>query len=262
MRDRPAFDLFFVSWLLLFLELACIRWFPSHVLFLTFFTNIVLLAGFVGMSVGCLAARSPTRHIDRTPLWLVAAVAAGGLVELFRGKLLRHVALGDQSQPDEVFFGAESTTFETVWLRVPMEVVVGLFFVLIAAAHVGPGQEMGRAFARVANRTRAYALNLLGSLAGIASFAACSYLELPPVAWFTAVALGLGYFVAGPAAAGRFACLGLVVLMTVPTSGLFPINARSTTWSPYYRVDFRDPTRLIETNLISHQRMEPRANPP
>ena len=49
-------DLFAISLLTLFLELACIRWFPSHVLFLTFFTNTVLLASMLGISVGCLAA--------------------------------------------------------------------------------------------------------------------------------------------------------------------------------------------------------------
>jgi hypothetical protein len=38
MRDR--IDLFIASVLVLFLELACIRWFPAHVLFLTFFTNV------------------------------------------------------------------------------------------------------------------------------------------------------------------------------------------------------------------------------
>src|SRR6059058_3893605 len=102
MRDRPAFDLFLISWLLLFLELACIRWFPSHVLFLTFFTNIVLLAGFVGMSVGCLAARSTVRHIDHTPAWLAAAVVAGVFVEAFRSRVLRYVAIGDQQNPDEI----------------------------------------------------------------------------------------------------------------------------------------------------------------
>ena len=47
---------FLISLLILFLELACIRWFPAHVLYLTFFTNTVLLACFLGMSVGCLAA--------------------------------------------------------------------------------------------------------------------------------------------------------------------------------------------------------------
>ena len=50
-------DLFLVSFLILFFELAAIRWFAATVVFLTFFTNIVLLACFLGMSVGLLAAR-------------------------------------------------------------------------------------------------------------------------------------------------------------------------------------------------------------
>ena len=53
---RPYLDLFLISFLILFFELACIRWFGSTVVFLTFFTNIVLLACFLGMSVGLLAA--------------------------------------------------------------------------------------------------------------------------------------------------------------------------------------------------------------
>ena len=45
-----------ISFLILFFELACIRWLGSTVIFLTFFTNIVLMACFLGVSVGCLAA--------------------------------------------------------------------------------------------------------------------------------------------------------------------------------------------------------------
>ena len=55
-----------------------------------------------------------------------------------------------------------------------------LFFVLIAGVMVGPGQEMGRAFNRVADRTAAYSANLLGSLVGIGMFALCSYLNIAP----------------------------------------------------------------------------------
>src|SRR5689334_14875099 len=36
---RPYLDLFLISFLILFFELACIRWFGSTVVFLTFFTN-------------------------------------------------------------------------------------------------------------------------------------------------------------------------------------------------------------------------------
>ena len=81
MRDRPAIDLFLISFLVLFLELACIRWFPSHVLFLTFFVNLVLLACFVGMSIGCLVARRPTHLIRQTPFWLVLALGLGVLID-------------------------------------------------------------------------------------------------------------------------------------------------------------------------------------
>ena len=47
---RQALTLFAVGFLVLFLELACIRWFASYVIFLQFFTNVVLIASFHGMS--------------------------------------------------------------------------------------------------------------------------------------------------------------------------------------------------------------------
>ena len=61
-------DLFLISLLTLFLELTCIRWFPSHVLFLTFFTNTVLLASILGIAVGCLAANRKSNLLLWTPL--------------------------------------------------------------------------------------------------------------------------------------------------------------------------------------------------
>ena len=39
-------NLFLTGFLVLFLELACIRWFAANVIFLQFFTNVVLLACF------------------------------------------------------------------------------------------------------------------------------------------------------------------------------------------------------------------------
>ena len=54
-------DLFLISFLLLFLELTSIRWFGSTVIFLSYFTNLILLGCFLGMSVGCLAAPSAAR---------------------------------------------------------------------------------------------------------------------------------------------------------------------------------------------------------
>ena len=100
---RPRFDLFLVSILILFLELACIRWFPAHVLFLSFFTNTVLLACFLGMSVGCLAtvydagvrrhqeAAEAGRHVRHVQLFPpgLDRPAAGGLLDNTSAKATR-----------------------------------------------------------------------------------------------------------------------------------------------------------------------------
>ena len=118
---------------------------------------------------GRRALRRIKRRRRVTGVLCVAAVSAAVL------------AVGNQVNPDVVFFGTEAASVSRVPITIPIEVVGGLFFVLIAAVMAGPGQEMGRAFNRVASRTAAYSANLLGSLAGIGTFAACSYLKLPPV---------------------------------------------------------------------------------
>src|SRR5580692_8898476 len=274
MRDRPTLDLFLISWLVLFLELACIRWFPSHVLFLTFFTNTVLLACFVGMSIGCLVARRPGRLILQTPYALALAVAAGLLTDQNSDYLTALFDVGNQANPDVVYFGTEVAVESARPFTIPIEVVGGVFFVLIAVLMVGPGQEMGRAFNRVASRTTAYSANLLGSLVGIGMFAGCSYLRLPPIVWFGACAAIIAYLCmrkdpdcsntaeTPPKRKSKLLLvvwLGLAVVLTAFTSGFFPGWGGSlTTWSPYYRIDYLPREKYIITNKISHQVIEPR----
>src|SRR5947207_14790510 len=103
---RTRVELFLISLLLLFLELACIRWFPAHVLFLTFFTNTVLLACFLGMSLGCLAASHRRNYLKGTPLLLALAMLAACGVEVMQQEFRRMVDAG-QRTAQIVFFGAE-----------------------------------------------------------------------------------------------------------------------------------------------------------
>ncbi|MEY2572169.1 MAG: hypothetical protein QOJ87_382, partial [Verrucomicrobiota bacterium] len=44
--------IFLVSFTLLFFELLCIRWIPAYVRYLSYFTNFILLASFLGMGLG------------------------------------------------------------------------------------------------------------------------------------------------------------------------------------------------------------------
>src|SRR5437868_2100210 len=104
---RARLNLFLTSVLLLFLELACIRWFPAHVLFLTFFTNTVLLACFLGMSLGCLAAGHRRNYLHSTPALLAITMLAAIGVEQLREKLEPLLDVGHQASPQFVYFGTE-----------------------------------------------------------------------------------------------------------------------------------------------------------
>src|SRR5438034_8007991 len=93
--SRSGAELFLISLVILFLELACIRWFPAHVLYLTFFTNTVLLASFLGMSVGCLAAGHSRSYLRWTPSLLAIGVGVAIVVELLSGSLSRILDVGN-----------------------------------------------------------------------------------------------------------------------------------------------------------------------
>jgi spermidine synthase len=254
--DRARVNLFLISFLLLYLELACIRWFPAHVLFLTFFTNSILLASFLGLSIGCLLARHSRSWLHTTPFLLAAALWIAQGVGVAHDLSAPVVGVGDPVSPQFVFFGAESGARDPTRFLIPIELVAGFFFLAVALVMIGPGQELGRALGRVPGRLQAYTLDILGSLAGILIFAACSWLELPPIAWFSLVVAMLGYFVFGPdGVKGRrrqaltATSLALVLVAAALTS------FGDTHWSPYYRIDYRPADRFITVNLLGHQAM-------
>src|SRR5688572_11125995 len=101
-------DVFLASLLILFLELACIRWFPAHVLFLTYFTNTVLFAAFLGMSPGCLAAGRRWDGLAWSGVLLAFSMAAAQAIARW-WTVPRGLAVAvEEKVPDVVFFGAEA----------------------------------------------------------------------------------------------------------------------------------------------------------
>jgi SAM-dependent methyltransferase len=254
------FDLFLISFLTLFLELTCIRWFPSHVLFLTFFTNTVLLASILGISVGCLAANRKSNLLMWTPLILMIGLGSAHFVEWQRQTSASVIDVGNQASPQMVFFGVEYQARDLSSFVIPIEAICGYFFLVIALAMMGPGQQLGRALARIPNRLEAYTIDILGSILGIVVFAACSFLELPPTWWFALVMAGFVWFLAPDNRRRGFAlALGpaLVLLLSVAPQGARAEGPRQQ-WSPYYRIDYHPAQRLINVNLIGHQQMQPR----
>src|SRR3954464_12998215 len=73
MNDRLR--LLLLSFDMLFVELALIRWAGSNVLYLSYFSNFVLLGSFLGIGIGFLRARSSHDLFPYAPLALAALVA-------------------------------------------------------------------------------------------------------------------------------------------------------------------------------------------
>jgi hypothetical protein len=266
-RSRTGFELFLISVLILFLELAAIRWFPAHALHLTFFTNVVLLACFLGMSVGCLAANHRRNYLAWTPVLLVIGLAAAHVVEITSGSFVKWDE--GRESPQVVFFGVATHTPDIFRYPIPVEVLCGLFFIVIALAMIGPGQELGRLLSLWPNRVQAYTINITGSIVGIVLFAACSWLQLAPTWWFGLVALALAYFFfISPRrrlVAKRVVLVPVTAVLLLLVVGLASYTlihndfqgqkeARQI-WSPYYRIDFKPYDLSLSVNLIFHQSM-------
>jgi spermidine synthase len=254
-RPREYAELFVISFVILFFELTCIRWFGSTVVFLTFFTNLVLMACFLGMTVGCLAASRRRDFINLVvPLTLVAAALAHGVLWGYNHYAQVTIDVGGQRSPQQVFFGTEVRPSDPSQFVIPIEAIAGLFYALIALIFVGLGQTMGRGFNAIPNRVLAYSTNVLGSLIGIVTFGVVSWYRLPPLVWF---AVGLVPVLAFATWARWFqlACLsGLLVLMAA--LAVLDSGAKTeTTWSPYYKVRYDKRTRYIYVNNIMHQGM-------
>src|SRR5271167_4955567 len=271
-ETRPTYgyrDLFLISFLILFLELACIRWFGSTVVYLTFFTNIVLLATFLGMSVGCLAASGRRDWMGTVvPLLALTVVAAYVVWYLFTHVVPYRIDVGGQGSPQQVYFGTEYTGKNLSQFFVPIELLAGLFFTLIAVVFVGLGQVMGRAFDQSPDRLLGYISNIGGSLAGIAAFALASYLRTPPVVWFAVVLIMWWYFLkkrTALQASGLVAILVLIGFAGRYVSIWELLQTKSSLskvliWSPYYKIVYTPKTLSIETNNIGHQGMVPVRN--
>ncbi len=97
------------SALMLFLELALIRWTGSNILHLSYFTNFVLLGSFLGIGLGFLRARADRRPPYYAPIALALLV---GLITFFPVTV-------DRASSEVIYFTSLSTTGPPLWVTLP-----------------------------------------------------------------------------------------------------------------------------------------------
>jgi Spermine/spermidine synthase domain len=222
-----------LSFVVLFVELALIRWTGSNVVYLSYFSNFVLLGSFLGIGVGFLRARAKRNLFPWAPVALVLLVA---FVLFFPVQI-------DRSGSELLYFGELTRSGLPPWATLP------ILFLLVALTMAMLAEGLARSFVQFAPLD-AYRLDLLGSLAGIGGFSLLSFLQFPPLAWGLVVALALALL-------GRMSRLvpAVALLALVGLLGWESGQARES-WSPYYKVTLEPLSQQayrVWVNGIPHQ---------
>jgi len=234
--------IFLSSFLVLFLETALIRWLPAQIRLLSYFSNFILLAAFLGIGVGSLLGRARRPLFVWYPLLQLAVIA---VVYFFRLEVRINA-------PGSIYFTSGTNDPVTA---VETTLLLPVLFVGVAALFAALAQRMAHEMTALPP-LRAYTINLGGSLAGVAAFALVSWLEARPSLWFV-----VAFATAIPLLRDRrwtAAAVG-AVLCLVAAGALVAGMERGTIWSPYYKITVKTQGRetVVEVNNIWHQSMAP-----
>jgi hypothetical protein len=257
-RDTKAISirLFLLSFLLLLLEVANIRWVAGHVPVIGYYANFILLSTFVGFGLGCLDSELPfqtsgTRYLGSlagvpflllllaimTTIWGLAPVSLsphdaemiwastpGATIDILG-------ALMDSLRSAVASIQAGTLRKISQGNYLPVEFVALLFFALNAFLFYPVGRELGRCFSRM-TPLRAYSVNVAGSLVGVLTMLIFSTCSLPPLAWYSAASAVLIFLLvrqlgirALPPTLALLVLLPLLVLLDGPVF-----------WSPYSKI--------------------------
>lgn len=238
MSDR--WRLFLLSFLMLFVELALIRWLGANVVYLSYFSNFVLLGSFLGIGLGFLRAQALPNLFP----WAIVEIV------FLVGFFLAFPVTIDRSGSALVYFG-----FATKGL--PIWIILPIIFVSTAIVMASIAQGVARVFGKF-EPLEAYRLDILGSLAGIVVFALLAFISAPPIVWaciVTVLCLSLSL----PGVRMLQVGAGIALVLILGKQSFDP----HLTWSPYYKIalfqtepDVYD----LEVNGVPHQWIESKAN--
>src|SRR5215208_7214905 len=229
--------------IILFFELAFIRYTSAYVRVFSFYQNFVLIATFLGMGVGLLRAEQA-----KLLKWLV--VPATGLLLGAIG-MFSVARIEVPNDPNEFLWGIFVNAARS--RSIPLLAVVVVLFTLLALFFVPLGALLGEQFRKLPP-LRAYAADIAGSLGGILAFALVSAYRQPPIIWF---AIAFVVLVLVSMRDRRFAVAVGVAGVMAAAIALKTTPIKPEYWSPYYRINVlpRDDGFMLTVNGSMHQLM-------
>jgi len=241
---RQKRELVLISFLALFLELGLIRWFPAHIFSIAFFSNVVLIASFLGLGLGLLLS-----HYERNFFNFFSYILLGcvGLVFLLQDV---GVALPANAQTWIWSYYQGNRLYDFSFLKLSITQLIGLIFALTVVIFIPIGQRIGKLMQGF-TPLYGYTLNILGSLLGVIAFGICALFYAPAYIWFIvigSVIIVVNYEKRGFVA--KIAAMAAIVLIV-------GFAEKDILWSPYYAIELRETDNqgiAVYINKLFHQK--------
>ncbi len=154
-------QLLLASFLMLFTELVLIRWAGAYIVYLSYFSNFVLLGSFLGIGLGFLRAHRGPDLFRWAPVSLAIFI---GLVKGFPVQI-------DRGGSNLIFFGSLETKGLPTWVVLPF------VFLAVAAIMMMIAYGVAQRFQKF-SALEAYRLDIIGSLSGIIAYSLLAYFRV------------------------------------------------------------------------------------
>lgn len=215
-----------LSFLMLFVELAIIRWTGANIYALSFFSNFILLASFLGIGIGFIRPKSSMNIFPFAPLALALFI------------LLTHLYSYEyQIQINPL---TDDLNFWSIYFKnnlFPVELTLPIIFIAVTIVMATIADGVARTFQTFAPLI-AYRFEIIGSILGVVCFSFLSFLNTSPLWWGIIISL---LFIS--LLIRKWRLTSVLMVLQIASLCLLVITFHKQTassqhqWSPYYKID-------------------------
>ncbi|MDP2632388.1 MAG: hypothetical protein Q8P25_01560 [Candidatus Curtissbacteria bacterium] len=243
---KDNLQIIIVSFISLFLELRVIRLIGTEIRIFAYFSNLVLLAIFVGLGLGMIVKTKFSIITTSSLLFLLTIIISTNYIvrwpnlefKLFSGitELLAPLS--------ESYIWLQLQTYSKTGIVIGIILTI-LLFLMIVLIFMPLGQILGNLLQKHNKPILVYSINVAASLAGLWAFQAFSLARFSP---YFGIILALGALIFF--AKNQVEKLALIIIFLTATAFIVPrIEAKNITyWSPYQKLTlspaFRDETNV------------------
>lgn len=225
-QRKDSIELVIAGFLVLFLELAVMRWLPSNIFSLAYFSNIVLISSFLGLGFGFLFSQKKLNLFNWFPVALLIYIS---IVLFLRG--VETIVPETSSEMMWSFYSGNEMS--KGWLTLGMIPTLSIVFFLNAVLFSFLGEKIADLM-RKFRPIKAYTLDILGSIMGVVFFTTLSFCGSSfsnPTVWFAVSGVASLFLLFQRKV---FFAVGMITILL----GLFLVHSfsKNEIWSPYYSI--------------------------